>query len=137
MIEIVDEQYNLDREFYLPKLEKVFNDLHLDGAITIKIGDSEESKALNTNYRKKDYPTDVLSFPFDEDLPDGYYIGDIFVCYPVAEAQAKENGISLEEELFTLMVHGILHLAGHDHETDDGRMSELQEQLVKAYFHNE
>ncbi len=136
MIEIADEQYNMDQEFYLSKLEKVFNDLHLDGDITIKIGDSEESKALNANYRKKDYPTDVLSFPFNEDLPDGYYIGDIFICYPVAEAQAKENEIPLEEEVFTLMVHGILHLAGYDHETDEGKMSKLQEQLVKAYFHN-
>jgi probable rRNA maturation factor len=134
MIEWVDEQYNLDHEFYLSKLEKIADELKIKGTITIKIGDSEESKQLNLDYRKKDYATDVLSFTFNEELPDGYYVGDVFVCYPVAEAQAKENGISLEKELFILMVHGVLHLSGNDHESDEGEMLKTQEELVKTYF---
>ncbi|MGE5341273.1 MAG: rRNA maturation RNase YbeY [Candidatus Omnitrophota bacterium] len=135
MIEIVDELYNLDLAFYIEKLDKVVDELKLNGTITIKVGDPEEALELNHHYLKRDYAADVLSFPFNEDLPDGYYIGDIFVCYKVAEEQAKEADIALEEELFTLMTHGVLHLAGYDHETDNGEMLALQEKLVNQYFH--
>ncbi len=134
MITIMDDNFNVDRQFYLEKLEKIAEELDIKGTIVIKLGDEEESKALNLNYLKKDYPTDVLSFPFNEELPDGFYLGDIFTCYPIAGAQAEENNISLEEELFTLMVHGILHLCGYDHETDAGEMLNLQERLVETYF---
>jgi len=134
MIEIINELYTIEENFFVEKLEKIVSELKLEGAITVKIGDEEESLHLNKEYRKRDYPADVLSFSFNEDLPDGFYLGDVFVCYPIAVAQAKENNISLEEELFTLMVHGILHLAGHDHETDSGEMLLKQDELIKAYF---
>jgi probable rRNA maturation factor len=136
MIEIIDDHFNLDRQFYLDKLEAIAKELNInpDGTIVIKLGDREESKNLNLQYLEKDYPTDVLSFPFNEELPDGFYIGDIFICYPVAGIQAKENNVSLQEELFRLMVHGILHLLGYDHEKDTGEMETLQEQLVDKYI---
>ena len=136
MIEIVENEYNLNEDFYREKLETIANELSInpEGTIVIKLGEKEEALALNKQYLDRDYPADVLSFPFNEELPEGYYVGDIFICYPVAGDQAKENGVSLEEELFRLMVHGLLHLAGHDHETDDGEMLTLQEQLIARHF---
>ncbi|MCU0285517.1 MAG: rRNA maturation RNase YbeY [Acidobacteria bacterium] len=132
MITIDDEEFKVEQAFYLEKLEKVILELNLQGNIVIKLGSKEESQDLNTRYLQKDYPTDVLSFPFNEEVPEeGFYIGDIFICYPIAEEQAKENGLSVEEELLTLMVHGILHLAGYDHETDSGEMEKLQNQLIE------
>jgi probable rRNA maturation factor len=137
MINIIQEDFKIDRQFYLEKLENIARELNIDpeATIVIKLGNEEESKNLNRQYRKKDYPTDVLSFPFNEELPDGFYLGDIFICYPVAESQAEENSISLPEELFRLMVHGILHLVGYDHEKDTGQMEILQEQLIEKYLH--
>lgn len=136
MIEIIRDPFPLEPQFYLEKLEAIARELKMDpsGDIVIKLGDREESRNLNLRYLEKDYPTDVLSFPFNEQLPDGLYIGDIFICYPVAQEQAKENCVTLEEELFRLMVHGLLHLLGYDHETDAGGMLELQEQLMDKYM---
>lgn len=136
MIELIHDDFKIDRQFYLDKLEAIAKELNInpDGTIVIKLGDREESKNLNLQYLEKDYPTDVLSFPFNEELPDGFYIGDIFICYPIAEIQAKENNVSLQEELFRLMVHGILHLLDYDHEKDTGQMETLQEQLIDKYM---
>jgi probable rRNA maturation factor len=132
MITIDDEEFKVEQDFYLEKLERVVKELNLLGNIVIKLGSKEEAQELNSRYLQKEYPTDVLSFPFNEDVPDeGFYLGDIFVCYPIAGEQAKENSITLEEELLTLMVHGILHLGGYDHETDSGEMEKLQEQLLE------
>ncbi|MGD2087920.1 MAG: rRNA maturation RNase YbeY [Candidatus Aminicenantes bacterium] len=136
MIELIHNDFKIDRQFYLDKLKAIVKELNINpqGTIVIKLGDQEESKNLNLHYLEKDYPTDVLSFPLNEELPDGFYIGDIFICYPIAEIQAKENNVSLQEELFRLMVHGILHLQGYDHEKDSGRMETLQEQLLDKYM---
>ncbi|HLP44456.1 MAG TPA: rRNA maturation RNase YbeY [Candidatus Kapabacteria bacterium] len=132
MITIDDEEFKLEQEFYLDKLEQVIKELDIQGNIVIKLGSKEEAQELNSRYLQKDYPTDVLSFPFNEEVPEeGFYLGDIFVCFPIAEEQAKENGLTLAEELLTLMVHGILHLAGYDHETDAGEMEKRQEQLLE------
>lgn len=132
MITIDDEEFKVEQKFYLDKLEQVIKELDIRGNIVIKLGSKEEAQELNSRYLQKDYPTDVLSFPFNEEVPEeGFYLGDIFVCFPIAEEQAKENGLTLAEELLTLMVHGILHLAGYDHETDAGEMEKLQEQLLE------
>ena len=132
MIEINDDDYKVNTEFFLEKLQTVADELQITGNIAIKLGSKEESHSLNKQYRQKDYPTDVLSFPFNEEVPDeGFYLGDIFICYPVADEQAKENNVTLDQELLTLMIHGLLHLAGYDHEMDSGEMSELQEKLME------
>jgi len=126
-----EEEENKLGEPYRAKLEKIAAQLELKGHVTIKLGGDEESQTLNREYRQKDYPTDVLSFPFDQELPEGgYYLGDIFISLPTAEKQAAENSIPLEQELLTLMVHGLLHLGGYDHETDQGDMMALQEKLL-------
>ena len=129
-VTILDEGFEIDAARFLPLLENVVRDLSLPGRITIKIGGDEESRSLNKEFLGKDHATDVLSFPLGQEMPDGYYLGDVFICLPVAEDQAGSQGHSLNRELFILMVHGILHLAGRDHETDGGEMLALQEELV-------
>lgn len=131
MITIISDEFKIVKKPYLEKLKPLKKRLSLKGTMTIKIGGNEESQELNRDFRGKDYPTDVLSFPVNEKLPEGYYIGDIFISMPVAEKQAAENGITVEQELLTLMVHGVLHLAGYDHETDSGEMLRLQDEIME------
>jgi probable rRNA maturation factor len=91
-----------------------------------RITNDEELASLNARFRKKKYPTDVLSFPAAGNGVDG--LGDIAISLDRARAQAKEWHHSLEEELCILLLHGVLHLTGLDHETDSGQMrrSELR-----------
>jgi probable rRNA maturation factor len=88
--------------------------------ITIVITGNKEIQALNKEYLDNDAPTDVLSFPSDElDLDTGNrYLGDIIISYPQAEAQAQNGGHTLNAEIELLVVHGVLHLLGHDHAED-------------------
>lgn len=74
------------------------------------------SRTLNRTWRRRDAPTDVLSFPVGERGPDGRLtLGDIVICMPVAARQAKARGHALAREVEVLLVHGFLHLAGFDH----------------------
>jgi probable rRNA maturation factor len=70
-------------------------------------------RRLNRKHKKHDRPTDVLAFALG--LPGGRLAGDVYVCRAVASAQAKEAGVGLTEELVRLVVHGVLHVLGHDH----------------------
>jgi probable rRNA maturation factor len=83
-------------------------------------GDAE-LRRLNAQFRGKDYATDVLSFPGE----DGH-LGDLAVSAARAKAQAREFGHSTEDELRILMLHGVLHLLGMDHEADNGRMARAE-----------
>ena len=87
-------------------------------------GDAE-LRRLNRDFRGKDYPTDVLSFP-SEPRPSGSGLGDIAISLPRSRAQAREYGHSAEQEVQILMLHGVLHLLGHDHETDRGQMARAE-----------
>lgn len=131
MIEIISEEFKIDAEYFYRIIDFLCRDLNISDNATIKIGNDKESRDLNREYRNKDYPTDVLTFPINEKFPDGLYLGDILIAYPVMEKQAKEAGISEKDELMTLITHGILHLIGYDHETDNGEMLVLQEKLLK------
>jgi conserved hypothetical protein TIGR00043 len=73
-------------------------------------------KRLNKLYRNKDKPTDVLSFPIGEKVNGWLILGDVVISVDTAKRQAKELGYSLEEELKRLLVHGLVHLLGYDHE---------------------
>jgi probable rRNA maturation factor len=85
--------------------------------ISVSVVGDEEIKKLNAKFRKKDYPTDVLSFDINEEQDDGtYYLGDVIVNKEQAERQCKEYGNSVEEEISDLVGHGVLHLLGVDHE---------------------
>lgn len=98
------------------------------------IGDSR-MKQLNELFRGKKTTTDVLSFPHEPDEfdPDKNNLGDIVISAEQAQRQAEENGLSLEGEIKQLILHGLLHLCGYDHETDNGEMNarelELRETL--------
>jgi probable rRNA maturation factor len=88
-------------------------------------------KELNSFFRGKDSTTDVLSFPHESDEfdTDESNLGDIVISAEQAERQAQENGLTLEGEIKQLVLHGVLHLSGYDHETDDGEMNKRELQL--------
>jgi probable rRNA maturation factor len=92
-------------------------------------GDAE-LRRLNARYRGCDYPTDVLSFP-SSGPPDGR-LGDIAISLPRARAQASRYGHSTEVEVRILMLHGVLHLMGMDHESDGGRMARAEKRWRAA-----
>jgi probable rRNA maturation factor len=91
--------------------------MHRDNAeIVIRVVDEEESASLNGQYRGKAGPTNVLSFPFQ--APPGMkteILGDLLICAPVVEREAKEQGKSLPAHWAHMVVHGVLHLQGYDH----------------------
>lgn len=99
------------------------------------VGDSE-IRQLNAKYRKKDYATDVLSFPAAKNLRGPIrLLGDVVISVDRARAQAKERGCTLKEELTILLIHGILHLLGYDHERSahDARvMGRLEGKIYRA-----
>jgi probable rRNA maturation factor len=103
--------------------------LKRDAEITLRLVDETEGRALNRDYRGKDYATNVLTFPLaDEPL----LMGDIVLCIPVVEKEAAEQGKTLEAHYAHLLIHGVLHLQGYDHEneTDAGVMEHLESQIV-------
>ena len=89
-------------------------------AFCCMIAGDQELRRLNREFRKQDYPTDVLSFPAEQ--PSQGFLGEIAISFETARQQALEYGHSLDEEIEILMLHGLLHLLGMDHETDRGRM---------------
>ncbi len=90
-------------------------------------------KELNHLFRGKDSTTDVLSFPHESDEfdPDKNNLGDIVISVEQAQKQAEENGLTLDGEIKQLILHGVLHLCGYDHETDGGEMNERELELRK------
>ncbi len=88
-------------------------------------------KQLNELFRGKSTTTDVLSFPYESDEFDPVKdnLGDIVISAEQAAKQAAENGLSLEAEIKQLILHGVLHLCGYDHETDNGEMNALELEL--------
>lgn len=94
-----------------------------------------QMKALNRKFRGKDRPTDVLSFPAPEIFARQGHLGDLVICEPVLERQAKEAGHSPIEELHVLLIHGLLHLLGYDHEKsrrDAAEMEKWEGRLLKV-----
>lgn len=89
----------------------------LDCDLSIVLTDDVRLQALNRDYLEIDAPTDVLSFPASETDPEtgARYIGDILISIPRAQSQAAAAGHPLESEVQLLVVHGVLHLLGHDH----------------------
>jgi len=89
----------------------------VENDLTIVITSNEQMRELNRQFRNIDAPTDVLSFPADFADPENEipYLGDIIISYPRAEEQSNTGGHSIEAELQLLVVHGVLHLLGHDH----------------------
>ncbi|SUA91740.1 Probable rRNA maturation factor [Pandoraea pulmonicola] len=89
-----------------------------DAELTLRFVDADEGQELNRGYRGKDYATNVLTFAYAQDESDPVS-GDIVLCCPVVEREANEQGITLEAHYAHLIVHGVLHAQGYDHEDDD------------------
>ena len=90
--------------------------LELPGEITVRIVDAEEGRALNREYRSKDYATNVLTFDYSHEPVVG---ADLVICAEVVEKEAAEMGIPLLDHYAHMLVHGTLHAQGYDHEEDD------------------
>lgn len=101
------------------------------GQITIRLVDAEEGQTLNRDYRGKDYATNVLSFPYET---EPVVLGDLVICAPVVAREAAEQPKTLEAHYAHLVVHGVLHLQGYDHETgeDDAQRMEDKEREILA-----
>src|SRR4029077_5175397 len=105
--------------------------------LSIALVGNAEIRKLNAKFRKKDYPTDVLSFPAGDELPTGVQLlGDVVISVERAKEQAKERRRTLNEEMVTLLIHGIVHLLGYDHERSpkDARIMDRLEKKIYARF---
>ena len=107
------------------------------GEFSITLLGDQEMEKLNTRYLGRNVTTDVLAFSMGT---DELALGDVYVCVDQASRQAKEHEIPLDEELVRLVVHGALHVLGHDHPEGSGRftspMFKLQERLVRQVFNH-
>lgn len=91
-----------------------------DCELSIRLVDEAESAELNNDYRGKNSPTNVLSFPFESPVPlEPMLLGDLVVCVPVVEREAAEQDKTINDHWAHLIVHGCLHLLGYDHIEDD------------------
>ena len=92
-------------------------------------------RRLNSEWRKKDRATDVLSFAYGDEFVDGLpLLGEVVIAPEIAARQAVEYGVTLEHEIRKLIVHGVLHLMGYDHEIDDGEMISMQKRVLRRRF---
>ena len=133
--EVYDRQ--ITKQFVKQIAEAILDYLNLENVeLSIVLTDDETIRQLNKQWRNKDKPTDVLSFPIDE-KPIGYkytLLGDVIISIPFAKRQAKEISFTEKEEILRLLAHGILHLLGYDHETseEDAKiMFDLQDKIFK------
>ena len=100
----------------------------LRGAVNVLVTSSRELRALNRRFRGEDKPTDVLSFPPVLGLADGF-AGDVAISADIAAQNARRLGHSAAEEIKILVLHGVLHLAGYDHQRDGGEMASREQRL--------
>lgn len=93
------------------------------GEIAVRIVGEDEGRALNKQYRRKDYATNVLTFDY---MKEPVVMGDLVLCGPVVEREAREQGKPLEAHYAHLLVHGTLHAQGYDHETNERDALEME-----------
>ena len=140
--ESFQNNFDLDKWQQLVERILVTQGVVSSAELSVVITDSEKVMALNKQYRNVDEPTDVLAFSTRESSgsnevpfvqpPNGIlHLGEIIICYPQALMQAKEHGHSTNREIALLIIHGILHLLGFDHNTAElERQMRTQEQVI-------
>lgn len=101
--------------------------------LAVRFVSDREMRRLNRDYRDRDATTDVLSFPGGE-TPEGPHLGDIAISVPAARRQARRRNHSVSRELRVLMLHGLLHCMGYDHETDDGEMLRFERRMRRRWI---
>ncbi|PIZ98479.1 MAG: rRNA maturation RNase YbeY [Candidatus Komeilibacteria bacterium CG_4_10_14_0_2_um_filter_37_10] len=116
-------------------VRQTYRQLKLSFPVSIIIADQKTIKLLNYQYRQKNKVTDVLSFYYPE--KKGYEEGEIYICRQQLIRQAQERGVTVSYEASKLVVHGLVHLAGYDHEKkkDYIIMEKLEEKLLKYFVH--
>lgn len=105
--------------------------------ISLTYVDDRGMRKLNREHRGKNTTTDVLSFPSSPEQGAFPHLGDIVISLPTADKMARKFGVSRRREVETLVIHGFLHLCGHDHERDNGEMMTLQAQLERELLQEE
>ena len=128
MVEVVNRQrrLKLDTEAWSNFATRALDAIGRSGfSATIAFVSDKRIRELNRQFRSVDKATDVLSFPAEEKLN----LGDIAVSVDTAAMQARDNGLSFDGEIAQLILHGLLHLCGYDHETDNGEMNRLELKL--------
>ena len=138
MIEWVDkvEISSEDKSFLQRATSYFFERLKISKKIVFVLVSEEEIKELNQKYRKKNKPTDVLSFEPSEKK----FLGELVFCPQVVSMQAREHGFLFKEELAYLVLHGTLHLLGYDHEKEDKeaqKMLSLQDEIFDDFLDKE
>ena len=135
MIEIINRQRRNRinakrwREFTAAALRAIKRD---QAKVAIVFANDPIIRKLNRQFRRKDYATDVLSFPNNpEPFERANHLGEVVISVQRAAAQAKVNGLTFANEVEQLILHGLLHLCGYDHETDNGEMNRLELKLRK------
>lgn len=120
---------SIDDQPVVEFLSQIAADLAKGREFAVLVSSDDAVRKANRQFRGISKTTDVLSFPDGEDGR----LGDILIAAGRAQQQATEFNVSIEDELKTLALHGLLHLMGHDHETDDGEMRSIETKLRKRY----
>jgi probable rRNA maturation factor len=135
MIELINKQRRrpLQMDRWREVAERALEALGTsDAGVTIAFVSDRSIRELNRRFREMNRPTDVLSFPAEQapfEINQGRNLGDIVISVERAAAQAAEHGMEFEDEISQLILHGLIHLHGYDHETDDGEMNSLELKL--------
>jgi probable rRNA maturation factor len=132
-------KHKIDSRSLKGQIELVLKNLgHQDSELSILIVNDAKIRKLNAQYRNIDKPTDVLSFAQEDDGMENmapHLLGDIVVSAETAKRQAKEHQLAFTEELALLIIHGILHLQGLDHERSPGEAREMRQKTYKQFQH--
>jgi probable rRNA maturation factor len=137
MLEVVNRQRRrpIDVRCWQAFAEEVLQAIGKEGhSVTIAFVSDPRIRELNRTFRDQDRATDVLSFPTDTESElnnDALNLGDIAISVDRALDQARENDLTFDNEVEQLILHGLLHLSGYDHETDDGEMNRLELRMRK------
>jgi probable rRNA maturation factor len=140
-IQVTDQQSEIETE--LEKIEtKARNILNAlassESELSIVLVDDEQMSSLNWKYRRRQGPTNVLAFAMREgefgDI-DPQLLGDVIISLPTAQREAKEAGLSLDSMISRLLVHGILHLVGFDHEKGEDAAREMEQRSTELLAH--
>ena len=137
MIEVVNRQRRIpvDSGRWQAFVEQAWQVIPTEAeGVTVAFVSDRAMRELNRLWRHKQGTTDVLSFPVEQDefeKTEGSSLGDVVISVEQATRQAKENGLTLDQEIAQLILHGLIHLCGYDHATDRGEMNRLELRLRK------
>ncbi|HJZ79669.1 MAG TPA: rRNA maturation RNase YbeY [Pyrinomonadaceae bacterium] len=134
MVVIINRQRLRPVNGHLEFIARALQAMGTSSDVTIVFVRDAAMRKLNRQFRSRDYATDVLSFPTSAEqfeAENQAQLGEVVISVDRAAAQAKENGLSFANEVRQLILHGLLHLCGYDHETDHGEMNRLELKLRK------